>query len=433
MEVEIISEESIKPSSPTPHHLRTYNLSLLDYLVGYPYVPIVFYYPNHNDNDNNIFQALQRSLVLKKSLSETLTQFYPLAGTLKGDSIECNDVGANYVLVLVHGRLDGFLHKPDLGLINRFLPLEPSFDQSSVGSRVTNVKVNIFKCGGIAVGLCVSHKILDGAALYTFLKGWANMASKSEEVTYPKIISPLVFPAESLRLRDIFQVSYQTVLKEAALKVAASRNGVQQPTRVEVVSALLWKCTIAASKEAYGIQKTTWLNHSLNLRKKLPTKTSKDLIGNMMRVSSAVCKDNDETTLHSLVNKVHDSIVKVNDEFVNEAQGDEWYVAMHKLLQQMGEIGSVGPTEYYIFTSWCKMGFNDIDFGWGKPSWVSGLIGKGFKGFFNLVTLMDTKCGEGVEAWVTLDEEELKILQCNPELLAYASVDPSPLSNDHVI
>ncbi|XP_076951782.1 epi-neemfruitin B 7-O-acetyltransferse L7AT-like [Bidens hawaiensis] len=300
MEVEIISEESIKPSSPTPHHLRTYNLSLLDYLVGYPYVPIVFYYPNHNDNDNNIFQALQRSLVLKKSLSETLTQFYPLAGTLKGDSIECNDVGANYVLVLVHGRLDGFLHKPDLGLINRFLPLEPSFDQSSVGSRVTNVQVNIFKCGGIAVGLCVSHKILDGAALYTFLKGWANMASKSEEVTYPKI-------------------------------------------------------------------------------------------------------------------------------------GDEWYVAMQKLLQQMGEIGSVGPTEYYIFTSWCKMGFNDIDFGWGKPSWVSGLIGKGFKGFFNLVTLMDTKCGEGVEAWVTLDEEELKILQCNPELLAYASVDPSPLSNDHVI
>ncbi|XP_076910187.1 limonoid 7-O-acetyltransferse-like [Bidens hawaiensis] len=245
---------------------------------------------------------------------------------------EPGPVGANYVLALVHGRLDGFLHKPDLGLTNRFLPLEPSFDQSSAVSRVTNVQVNIFKCGGIVVGLCVSHKILDGAALYTFLKGWANMACRSEEVIYPKLTAPLTFPAESSWLRDIFKVSYQTVLKEgkcstkrfvfgsdsiAALKTEASKNGVQQSTRVEVVYALLWKCSIAASKERCGFQKTSWLNHSLNLRKKLAAKTSKDLIGNMMWVSSAVCKANDETTLHNLLNKVHDSIVKVNDEFVN--------------------------------------------------------------------------------------------------------------------
>lgn len=169
MEVKIVSKESIKPSSSTPSHLRTFELSILDQLITIPYVPIILYYPNHN-GDNN-FQALAKSVALKNSLSKTLTQFYPLAGTIKNDlSIDCNDVGVNYVVTFVDCRLDGFLIHPDYRLINRFLPLEPSFNESCVGGRVTHVQVNIFHCCGIAIGLCVSHKILDGSALYTFLK-----------------------------------------------------------------------------------------------------------------------------------------------------------------------------------------------------------------------------------------------------------------------
>ncbi|GKB04348.1 vinorine synthase-like protein [Tanacetum coccineum] len=118
MEVEIISKESIKPTAPTPLHLKTFELSILDQLIMPPYVPIILYYPNHTGD--TIFQALERSVSLKKSLSKTLTQFYQLAGMIKNDlSIDCNDVGANYVLALVHCRLDDFLRDPDHGLINR--------------------------------------------------------------------------------------------------------------------------------------------------------------------------------------------------------------------------------------------------------------------------------------------------------------------------
>ncbi|KAL8256632.1 hypothetical protein R6Q59_031699 [Mikania micrantha] len=438
MDVEIISKESIKPSSPTPNHLKTFNLCVLDQLISTPYAPIIFYYPNNNGD--NIFQALQRSLVLKKSLSETLTQFYPLAGTIKNNlSIDCNDVGANYVLALVHGRLDGFLRQPDHRLINKFLPFIPSFDESSAGARVTNVQVNIFECGGIAVGLCVSHKILDGAGLHTFLKGWANMASGNEEVVYPNLTAPSIFPAKSLWLRDVAMVVYQSMLKEgrcttrrfvfdpnaiAALKAEAGTNGVQQqPTRVEVVSALIWKCAITASKEASGLDKTSRLTHFVNLRRKLAVKRSKDLICNMVWISNATCQASNEPTLHSLVKRVHESIAKIDDEFVNKAQGDEGYVAMQQSLAQMGEIGSV---DIYNFTSWCNMGFYDIDFGWGKPSWVTGYVSDGIPVFLNLVSLMDTNNG-GIEAWVNLNEEEMKILLCNQELLSYASLDPSPI------
>ena len=201
MEIEIISKESIKPSSPTPHHLKTFKLSILDQLLLNHYVPIVLYFPNHNGN--NILLTLERSLALKKSLSKTLTQFYPLAGTLKNDlSIDCNDVGAYYAIALVRCRLNELLSHPDHKLLNRLLPFQPSFEGSSAGGRVTNVQVNIFECGGIAIGLCISHRIVDGAALYTFLKGWTCMAYGTKEVVYPNLIAPSLFPAKDTWVRE---------------------------------------------------------------------------------------------------------------------------------------------------------------------------------------------------------------------------------------
>ncbi|GJW81224.1 reverse transcriptase domain-containing protein [Tanacetum coccineum] len=81
---------------------------------------------------------------------------------------------------------------------------------------------------------------------------------------------------------------------------------------------------------------------------------------------------------------------------------------------------SAGPINNYGFTSWCNMGFYDIDFGWGKQSWATGLVCDGALVFMNLVTLMDKKCGGGIEAWVNLEEQDMKNLRGNQELLAWS-------------
>nr|GEW56136.1 vinorine synthase-like [Tanacetum cinerariifolium] len=268
------------------------------------------------------------------------------------------------------------------------------------------------------------------------------MACEAKEVVYPNLTAPTLFPAKSLWLKDTAMFISQSVLKEgkcrtkrfvfssdaiATLKAEVTGHGVQKPTRVEVITALIWKCAMAASKEACGYQNTSRLTHFVNLRRKLESKTSKDFICNMVWISNAVCQASYEPTLHGMVNIVRESISKVDADFVNKAQGNEGYIAMQKSLQEMGEIGSVGPINNYSFTSWCNMGFYDIDFGWGKPSWVTGFVGDGVPVFLNLVTLMDTKCGGGIEAWVNLDERDMENLQGNKELLAYASLDPSPI------
>ncbi|KAI3745706.1 hypothetical protein L6452_08112 [Arctium lappa] len=447
MEVEIISKESVKPSSPTPPHLKTFELSVLDQLVISPYVPVIFYYTNRNGD--NILQAQEKSLALKESLSKTLTQFYPLAGTVKDDlSIDCNDVGAYYALALVRLRLNEFLSHPDLKLTDRLLPFRPSFEASGIGARVTNVQVNIFECGGIAIGFCISHKIVDASALYTFLKGWTNMACGAKQVVYPNFTSHSLFPAKDLWLKEASMAVCGSWLKEgmcitkrfvfdadaiSTLKALATRNGVQNPTRVEVVSALIWKSAMAASKENCGFQKPSLLTHTVNLRRKLASALLKDLIGNLLWFTGADCLANNETTLGGLVKKVRECISKIDGEFVKKAQGDKGYIAMLESMKDMGEICSKGTMDVLNFTSWCKMGFYDIDFGWGEPCWLTGVIGDGSPVFLNLITLMDTKCGEGIEAWVNLDEEEMEILQSNSELLTFASLDPSPLPKDEVV
>lgn len=97
VDLEVISAESIKPASPTPHHLRTVGLSLLDqYVVGL-YTPVVLFLPNtDNTSVSNVVKV--RSRRLKESLSMLLTQYYPFAGEVINNShIECNDSGVYFV------------------------------------------------------------------------------------------------------------------------------------------------------------------------------------------------------------------------------------------------------------------------------------------------------------------------------------------------
>ena len=133
MEVGIVSKEQVKPSSPTPSHLRTFKLSLSDQLIPAPYAPIILFFPiNDCSNLSNIPKRLE---LLKKSLSETLTLYYPLAGKIKDDlCIDCNDEGAYFVDAQVNVCLSEFLSQPDLQLLHKFLPCELILKESDVGT-----------------------------------------------------------------------------------------------------------------------------------------------------------------------------------------------------------------------------------------------------------------------------------------------------------
>ncbi|POO03240.1 Transferase [Trema orientale] len=90
----IITKETIKPCSPTPSHLKSYNLSFLDQLQPPVYINMVYFYPK---NSHDVITTSQQ---LKKSLSKSFTCFYPIFERINSNNtttIECNDEGAEYV------------------------------------------------------------------------------------------------------------------------------------------------------------------------------------------------------------------------------------------------------------------------------------------------------------------------------------------------
>lgn len=125
MEVEIISSETIKPSSfPQSLHLKSFKLSVLDQLSPFTYTSLVFFYTLNNEELSNEDTALHLSQPLKTSLSKALSaDFYLLAGTIKHNKqILANGVGALYQVARVQGAMSKVLNQPSFESLSQLLP-----------------------------------------------------------------------------------------------------------------------------------------------------------------------------------------------------------------------------------------------------------------------------------------------------------------------
>ncbi|PON44119.1 Transferase [Parasponia andersonii] len=84
MKVVVIGRETIKPSSWTPSHLKIHRLSFLDQHSPAIYGRVIYFYTQQNDV---AFGSERRSQHLKKSLSESLARFYPMAGHISNNTV----------------------------------------------------------------------------------------------------------------------------------------------------------------------------------------------------------------------------------------------------------------------------------------------------------------------------------------------------------
>jgi shikimate O-hydroxycinnamoyltransferase len=440
MQVRVILRETIKPSSiPTPSHLKTLKLSLFDQIAPKSYFPAILFYP--------INDGLLKLAKLKKSLLEALTRFYPLSGRVKDQfSIECNDEGASYSEALVDYNMSDFLDPPKIDLLNQLLPChcQPWVTCQDRASAVClAIQVNVFNCGGIAIGVCVLHTIADGITLSAFLKSWAAIARGAidQQLFCPDFTTAAtLFPPRdllSLPCSNRFMVAWHkeaiSVTRRfvfdanaiATLKAKAKGEYVSNPTRYESLTALIWKCLINASMKISGLARPSLLEHAVDIRRRMGQPLSADSIGNVIIVANAVY-DPAETniTLRDLATIVRQSIEEVNGDFMRTLQGDGGFLLISGYAEMIAEMLQKEELESFGFTNWCNFGFNEVDFGWGKPLWV-GASGGDNLSFVNCVLFKDMECGKGTEAWVTLEGKEMAAFENDPDLLAYAFPNPS--------
>ncbi|KAL6283230.1 hypothetical protein ACE6H2_014159 [Prunus campanulata] len=383
----------------------------------------------------------ERCQHLMQSLAKTLTHFYPLAGRIKGGAlIECNDDGAEFVEARVKGSLSEIFEHPDAEMFRQFLPVEPISREAGTGTLLL-VQVNLFECGGMAIGLCISHKFGDAATLSTFINCWAATAhDQSNMLMLPKfgaasLFSPLNFsnsePLPSLEVKKEKSMTRRFVFdasKIAALQSKVTSSVVPKPTRVEAASALIWKCKIEASSRSSSNMLGTSLirpsvfSHSVNMRKMAVPPLPENLVGNLVNLSIADYSHSGENTtvvdLKGLVAKIRGGLEEAKERYAGVGVFDSNEVGQK--LKSYLNLMKNDDIDKFICTSWCRFPFYEANFGWGKPSWVSSVA----VATNNVTILMDKRDGNGIEAWVSLSEENMALFESNKELLAYASLNP---------
>ncbi|KAM3749331.1 hypothetical protein ACB098_05G176400 [Castanea mollissima] len=392
VEVEVFSNENIKPSSPTPTHLRYYQLSFLDQIFPPVYASFLFFYTK-NDAYSKISTNTTKSFssVLKQSLSDVLTRYYPLAGRIKDNfNVHCNDEGVLFCEAQVKCKLSDIVTNPNPAEFKRFLPC----DIDGTHNLTFAIQVNYFTCGGIAIGACISHKIADGTSFIMFMKNWAATARGQTDI-YPQFQASTLFPPTSTL--SGFKPETGMIKEKLVLKRFAESSDLEcplHPSRVEALSAFIWSRYVAATQENCGHKKLNLVLFAVNLRTRMDPPLSGNFFGNIFRVATIILSSEER---NGLVGNLRAAIRRLTMK------------ASEKVLKH-----DIVP---FNFTSLCRFPIYEMDFGWGNPMWI-GRVSLPFK---NVTVFIDTKIGDGIEAWVNLKEEDMAKFESDPELLAYAS------------
>ncbi|KAL6193197.1 hypothetical protein ACLB2K_034281 [Fragaria x ananassa] len=321
---------------------------------------------------------------LKTSLSEVLTLFYlyPLAGRVKDNKfIDCNDEGKPYLEAQVKNcKLADILKNPIPEELNKFVPFELD---DTANEYALGIQLNIFECGGFAIGQCVSHKLADGSSYFMFSKTWDAIAlgvsgdHSHAEINRPEFISANLFPPKDLTgyinpsiasitknkvtKRFVFDASNIEVLRVKYGGNAGLEKDEKRPSRVEVLSAFIWSRFVAVTKDTGAAEKLYMVIHAVNLRSRIDPPLPEHSFGILYRVARTI---------------------SINPSFLINST---YYYIRRRILLWSDKAGSPART------------------------------------FKNLVHFLDTKEGDGIEAYICLEKEVMAKFETDSEFLAYVN------------
>ncbi|KAF9625971.1 hypothetical protein IFM89_028357 [Coptis chinensis] len=331
LDVKVISQETITPSSPTPNLLRNFNLSLADQYAPLTPITLILFYPASANNKDRV-KSDERSHRLKRSLSESLTHFYPLGGKINNNEfIDCNDEGVNFFEARVNGRqLSQVLNHPIPEELDQLLH---KINFYSLGPKaLLSIQANIFDCGGMALGVCISHKAADASSFGLFLNNWAAITREDNNgIPQPILGQTSLFPPNKdvpsyvpAGVSPVQNVVSKTFVFNAG-NIAALKAKTNY-TRVEAVSALIWRCAMNALRTGPGSVKSASVTALvMNLRGKMVPALSNISFGNLITVSTVTSSSTTESTpeLHCLVDELREAKLKVDVDYVRKLQVDD--------------------------------------------------------------------------------------------------------------
>ncbi|KAK1574952.1 hypothetical protein Q3G72_001294 [Acer saccharum] len=219
--------------------------------------------------------------------------------------------------------------------------------------------------------MSISHKLADAATAAFAMRCWAVTTFgstdaaeavvplyNSAEIFPPRRFSaagvpPLVdFKKEKLPIkRLVFEAS-----KVAALKALAVSDSVEQPTRAESVTALIWKCALNVARSNSGVSRPSILTRAVNIRRKIEPPLPDNSVGNLVWFYTAE-KDESETELKGLVREIRDKLKVFDKNYLKMLQQEDTFKAMTDISHKLAD----AATAAFAMRCWAVTTFGSTD------------------------------------------------------------------------
>ncbi|KAF4380222.1 hypothetical protein F8388_024515 [Cannabis sativa] len=404
MELKMKQKVMVTPAKPT--WKGNQSLSVWEQIGCTTYLSITYFYsPNTTP-----FETITQTLI--DSLSHTLLHFYPLAGRLRsldngGFQLECNEDGVVFVAAELNTDLsyfekDYFTPTPET---NRFL-LPYSNESLPIHERpILLVQLTKLSCGGLSIGITISHALVDGVSIGNFMTEWAGLTrglplqkapffdKKAFGVGNRCVGNPQLFDHSNnfcnkmpflLKQPDTAAAAAATVFtlkltKEQVqkLKHKANNNDLDRRSRpytcFEALTAHIWRCSIKARKNLS--EQVTACLMSIDPRQRLEPPLPFSYFGRASFEAMASCEAGEllskplsygVSKVRSVIEMVTNDYIMSATEFLKSQQDLTKFQYCNVTTSSNGGGGRNWGNPNICVTSWLNLPYQGIDFGWGK-------------------------------------------------------------------
>ncbi|GLJ42497.1 hypothetical protein SUGI_0880890 [Cryptomeria japonica] len=377
----------VAPSLPSPKTiLPLSSIDNLPLLRGNIFNSLLVYNAHHSI-------SADPAKIIREALSKVLVYYFPFAGRLRSKEngeveVECTGEGAVFVEAMADNSLS------ELG---DFDDGNPSFQQLLFSLPLSTtpienfhllvVQVTRFTCGGFVVGVSFHHSICDGGGACQFLKGLAEMVRGeikpslepiwNRELWKPEDPIKLQFyhfesimeSTHNLHQPPIIDESVQAslVIKYDVIKCIKKYFMEESKdffSTFEVVSALAWKARTKALK--ISSYENVKLLFAMDMRRSVDLPLPQGYYGNAIGMGCAIDIAQDLTN-GSLLRAT--KIIKRSKSSLNDA-----YLKPNIATCSCTSNMHVKQDNLLALSDWRRLGFHEVDFGWGDAKNVSSLL-----------------------------------------------------------
>ncbi|WVZ54268.1 hypothetical protein U9M48_005093 [Paspalum notatum var. saurae] len=389
--VERKSRSYVPPSSSTPSGFL--ELSSIDRDEGLRHMvrTLHVFLPRHHQDDEGLHsgggggKGLSPAPVVREALGKALVDYYPLAGRLvdgpEGPAsvrVECTGEGAWFVEAAAGCTLADVACLDQLPFL---IPADDLLPDAAPGVRrqvdvPLMVQVTEFACGGFVVGLSSSHTVTDGLGAGQFITAVADYARGVPKPRVTPVWARELVPSpprpnpgpppypRMLQLRYLTADLSSDGISAAKSEILASTG--QRCSTFDVAVAKLWQARTRALRLADNPSAQVTLCFFANVRHLLPADGgagAPGFYGNCFYPVTLAAEARAVAELAGLggvVAMVREAKARLPAEFARWAAGE---------LEE--DPFRLRFTYESVFVAdWTRLGFMEVDYGWGAPSHV---------------------------------------------------------------